>query len=98
RRALRIVGSVRYRLRRRDAALRHPGTRLFRPAHPRHGVRCHLGTGQFWHGPWAGGWVFDAQASYAWLYIGSFAVGLAAVAVALTFKPRPVRLQVAAAD
>ena len=49
-------------------------------------------------GPWAGGWVFDTQASYAWLYIGSFAVGLAAVAVALTFKPRPVRLQVAAAD
>jgi MFS family permease len=41
-------------------------------------------------GPWAGGWVFDTQASYAWLYIGSFAVGLAAVAVALTFKPRPV--------
>ena len=49
-------------------------------------------------GPWAGGWVFDTQASYAWLYIGSFAVGLAAVAVALAFKPRPVRLQVAAAD
>jgi MFS family permease len=41
-------------------------------------------------GPWVGGWVFDTQASYTWLYIGSFAVGLAAVAVALTFKPRPV--------
>jgi MFS family permease len=40
-------------------------------------------------GPWAGGWVFDTYASYAWLYIGSFAVGLAAVAVALTFKPAP---------
>jgi MFS family permease len=49
-------------------------------------------------GPWAGGWVFDTQASYAWLYIGSFAVGLAAVAVALTFKPRPVGVQLAAAD
>lgn len=40
-------------------------------------------------GPWAGGWVFDSYASYSWLYIGSFSVGLAAVAVALTFKPRP---------
>jgi MFS family permease len=49
-------------------------------------------------GPWAGGWVFDTQASYAWLYIGSFAVGLAAVAVALAFKPRPVVPQLAAAD
>ena len=41
-------------------------------------------------GPWAGGWVFDTYASYSWLYVGSFSVGLAAVAVALTFKPRPV--------
>ena len=40
-------------------------------------------------GPWAGGWVFDTYASYSWLYIGSFSVGLAAVAVALTFKPVP---------
>jgi MFS family permease len=49
-------------------------------------------------GPWAGGWVFDTQASYAWLYVGSFAVGLAAVAVALALKPRPVAPQLAAAD
>ena len=41
-------------------------------------------------GPWAGGYVFDAYGSYAWLYIGSFAIGLGAVAIALTF--RPVRL------
>jgi MFS family permease len=40
-------------------------------------------------GPWAGGWVFDTYASYSWLYIGSFSLGLAAVAVALTFKPMP---------
>ena len=40
-------------------------------------------------GPWAGGWVFDTYASYSWLYIGSFSIGLAAVAVALTFKPMP---------
>ena len=47
-------------------------------------------------GPWAGGWVFDTYASYSWLYVGSFAVGLAAVAVALTFKPRPVAAKLAA--
>ncbi len=49
-------------------------------------------------GPWAGGWVFDTYANYTWLYVGSFSVGVAAVAVALTFKPMPVvppRLQVA---
>jgi MFS family permease len=48
-------------------------------------------------GPWAGGWVFDTYASYTWLYIGSFAVGVAAVAVALTFKPTPAatKLQMA---
>lgn len=48
-------------------------------------------------GPWAGGWVFDTYASYSWLYIGSFSVGLAAVAVALTFKPRPAAAKLAAA-
>jgi MFS family permease len=36
-------------------------------------------------GPWAGGMVFDTYNSYTWLYIGSFSIGLAAVAVALTF-------------
>jgi MFS family permease len=41
-------------------------------------------------GPWAGGYVFDTYGSYAWLYIGSCAIGLGAVAIALTF--RPVRL------
>jgi len=49
-------------------------------------------------GPWAGGWVYDTQASYAWLFIGSFAVGLASVAVALTFRPRPIASRLAAAD
>jgi MFS family permease len=38
-------------------------------------------------GPWAGGYVFDTYGNYAWLYIGSFSVGLGAVAVALTFRP-----------
>ena len=38
-------------------------------------------------GPWAGGFVFDTYGSYAWLYIGSFGIGLGAVAIALTFRP-----------
>jgi MFS family permease len=38
-------------------------------------------------GPWAGGFAFDTYGSYAWLYIGSFAIGLGAVAIALTFRP-----------
>lgn len=44
-------------------------------------------------GPLAGGWLFDG---YGWLFIGSFVVGLGAVAVALTFPPLPrARLQAA---
>jgi MFS family permease len=42
-------------------------------------------------GPLIGGWVFDAFDGYAWLFIGSFAVGLGAVAVALAFPPLPRR-------
>lgn len=38
-------------------------------------------------GPWAGGFAFDTYGSYAWLYIGSAAIGLGAVAIALTFRP-----------
>ena len=34
-------------------------------------------------GPWAGGWLFDTFGSYFWLYIGSFGIGLGAVAIAL---------------
>ena len=41
-------------------------------------------------GPWAGGFVFDSYGSYAGLYLGSFAIGLAAVAIALSFRPDPV--------
>jgi MFS family permease len=36
-------------------------------------------------GPWAGGLVFDTFHGYTWLHAGSFAIGLAAVAVALSF-------------
>jgi MFS family permease len=38
-------------------------------------------------GPWAGGYVLDNYGSYAWLYLGSFGIGLAAVAIALSFRP-----------
>jgi len=40
-------------------------------------------------GPLAGGWVFDTFDAYGWLFIGSSAVGLGAVAVALAFPPLP---------
>src|ERR1700723_1734045 len=40
-------------------------------------------------GPVAGGLIYDTFASYAWLYIGSFAVGLGAFLIALTFRPFP---------
>jgi len=33
----------------------------------------------------AGGWVFDTFHAYNWLYVGSFGIGIAAVAVALSF-------------
>ena len=38
-------------------------------------------------GPWAGGWLYDAFGSYFWLYIGSFGIGLGAVAIAFSFRP-----------
>jgi MFS family permease len=38
-------------------------------------------------GPLAGGLIYDAFASYAWLYIGSWAVGLGAFLIATTFRP-----------
>ena len=38
-------------------------------------------------GPLAGGLIYDALASYMWLYIGSFAIGLCAFLIAMTFKP-----------
>ena len=43
-------------------------------------------------GPVAGGWVFDTFNNYAWLYIGSAAVAVGAVLLALLFpKPEPIR-------
>jgi MFS family permease len=38
-------------------------------------------------GPWIGGALYDAAGSYAWMFIGSSAIGLGAVAIAFTFRP-----------
>jgi len=38
-------------------------------------------------GPWTGGWLYDTWGSYFWLYMGSFGIGLGAVAIAFTFRP-----------
>jgi MFS family permease len=40
-------------------------------------------------GPLAGGLIFDTYGTYAWLYVGSFVIGLGAAAVMLTFRPAP---------
>jgi MFS family permease len=40
-------------------------------------------------GPLAGGLIYDTFASYAWLYIGSWGMGLGAFLIAMTFKPFP---------
>jgi MFS family permease len=45
-------------------------------------------------GPWTGGWLYDTLGSYFWLYMGSFGIGLGAVAIAFTFRP-PSRLPAA---
>jgi MFS family permease len=41
-------------------------------------------------GPLAGGLIYDTFASYAWLYIGSWIMGLGAFLIIMTFKPIPV--------
>jgi MFS family permease len=40
-------------------------------------------------GPIAGGLVWDTFASYAWLYIGAWGMGLGAFLMALSFRPFP---------
>jgi len=44
-------------------------------------------------GPALGGWIFDQFGTYGWLYIGSFAVGVGATAIAMAFPPSPSRQQ-----
>jgi len=38
-------------------------------------------------GPLAGGLIYDAFASYTWLYVASWAMGRAAFLSAMTFRP-----------
>ncbi len=40
-------------------------------------------------GPVAGGLIYDTFASYGWLFIGSFGIGIGAFLIAMTFKPFP---------
>lgn len=40
-------------------------------------------------GPLAGGLIYDTLASYTWLYVGSWGIGIGAFLIALTFKPFP---------
>ena len=47
-------------------------------------------------GPMTGGLIYDSFASYAWLFIGSFALGISAFLIALTFKPFPKQLMMPA--
>lgn len=48
-------------------------------------------------GPLAGGLIYDTFASYAWLYIGSWIMGLGAFLIMMTFKPVPVARTTASA-
>ncbi len=40
-------------------------------------------------GPLAGGWIYDTYATYSWLYLGSFGMGLGAFLIAMTYRPFP---------
>jgi MFS family permease len=40
-------------------------------------------------GPVVGGLIYDAFASYTWLYVGSSGIGLGAFLIAMTFRPFP---------
>jgi MFS family permease len=40
-------------------------------------------------GPLAGGLIFDTFASYTWLYVGAWGIGIGAFLIASTFRPFP---------
>ena len=40
-------------------------------------------------GPLLGGWLYDTTGSYGGLYLTSFAMGIGAFVIALTFRPFP---------
>ena len=47
-------------------------------------------------GPVAGGLIYDAFASYTWLYVGAWAMGIGAFLIAMTFRPFPKETREAA--
>ena len=48
-------------------------------------------------GPVVGGMIYDSTATYSWLFLGSFALGIGAFLIALTFRPLPKGTTVPAA-
>jgi MFS family permease len=40
-------------------------------------------------GPLTGGFIYDTFGTYAWLYVGSWAMGIGAFLIAMTFRPFP---------
>jgi MFS family permease len=48
-------------------------------------------------GPLAGGFIYDSFGTYAWLYVGAWAIGIGAFLIALTFRPFPKEQPVLAA-
>jgi len=47
-------------------------------------------------GPLAGGLIYDTFASYAWLYVGSWIMGIGALLIIMTFRPVPAARDVPA--
>ena len=82
---------LRLRLWRRDAALCGAGAGVFRARimGTVFGAAAMVSSLGMALGPVVGGWIFDTFGSYGWLYIGSFAMGLGAAAIALAFPPFP---------
>ena len=88
RRVLRARRGLRHRLWRRHAALCGAGARIFRPARDGHRVRRRRRwpPASAWRwGRWPAAGCSTPSHVYDWLFLGSCAIGLAAVAVALTF-------------
>ena len=44
-------------------------------------------------GPVAGGLIYDTFATYSWLYIGAWGIGIGAFLIAMTFRPFPKAIQ-----
>ncbi len=94
RRVLRAVGRVRPRLWRRDAALCRcwSASSSARASWAPCSARCRRSPASAWRsGPGPAASCSTISSGYTWLHAGSFAIGLAAVAVALSFptKRRP---------